>query len=172
MEVRMICIVMNIAGDLEHTKPTEQAKGLKIPSLRKTIPGGRHMSKTRRKRINRNIANGKCKKNKSTPGLLRFYPLKTLIILAKQLYRTPPLTSRTESIAAEVGRSNQPVIRKPNRCATIPYFWWYIRSNRPNFAGEVKTGILLGLTFHKRWCIIQHNIQPLPHCWNRRPIFF
>ena len=172
VKMRVICTGMSVAGNFQHTEPAEQAQSLKIASLCKTIPRGRHINQTRNEKINRNIANGERKKNKTTARILGFNPLETIIILAKQLYRPPPLASRAKSISAKVGGSNQTIISKPNRCTTIPDFRRYIGSNVPNFAGEVKTGILLDLTLHKRGCIVQHNSKPQPHCYQQTAYFF
>ena len=122
MKMRVICSGVGIASNFQNSKPTEQAQTLKIATHREAMPSIRHISQTRNKRINRNIAHGKREKNKSTSGILGFDPLKTLKILAKQLNGAPPLASGTETIAAEVGGSNQAIISKTNRRTTIPYF--------------------------------------------------
>lgn len=172
MEMRMICADMSIVSTFKRAEPSKKAQTLKIPPLCETVPSGRHISKARNKRINQNIPNGEREKNESTTGILRFYPLKTLIILPKELDRAPPLTGWTETIAAKIGRSNQSIISKPNRCTTIPYFRRYVWGNKPNFAGKVKTGIFLNLALHKRGCIIRHSKQPRPHCYQQTAYFF
>lgn len=172
MKVWVICTSTSIASNLKHTQPTRQAKALKVAAHDEAMPGIGHIGQTRSEKINRNIANGERQKNKSTSGILRFDPLKTIIILAEQLYRPPPLASRAKSISAKVCGSNQAIISKPNRCTAVPDFRRYIGSNAPNFAGEAKTGILFGLTSHKRGRIVQHNSNLSRTATGRRPIFF
>ena len=58
MKMRMICSNMSIVSTFKRTEPSGQAQNLKVAALCKTIPGNGHISKTRSKRINRDITNG------------------------------------------------------------------------------------------------------------------